>query len=277
MVGDRLAAIVGSVSGGDIAIAALLLVTALWEVGRPEHAADDAAGQRWFSNFSLFAINEGARLWLAPLIAAATGPWPFHLPLPAASGLRYLVLLPALDLTVYVLHRLFHRIPFLWRLHAIHHTDVSVDVSTTVRHHPVEAIVMVFALVAVGGLLGATPREIAIYTTLAFAVQLTAHANVGLPPFVAAGLGLVIVTPSFHRFHHACDLTFRDANYGEILVVWDRLFGTAVASPQAAHAPSQFGVAAYLAPRFRSLAWILLQPFLPRPAETALREGSEIA
>ncbi len=204
-------------------------------------------------------------MWLAPLIAAATGPWSFHLPLPATPVWRYLVLLPALDLTVYLLHRLFHRVEFLWRLHAIHHTDVALDVGTAVRHHPFEAILIVFALVATGGLLGATPGEIAVYTMLAFAVQLVAHANVRLPRFVAAGLGAVIVTPQFHRFHHACDIELSNANYGEIFVVWDRLFGTAVA-PQAADGPEAFGVAAYLAPRFRSLGWILIQPFLARPA-----------
>jgi sterol desaturase/sphingolipid hydroxylase (fatty acid hydroxylase superfamily) len=265
MAGDWLAGIVGTLSASDVTIAALLFATALWEHGRPEQAVDEAAGQRWLANFSLFAINVSARLWLAPLIAAATGPWPVHLPLPAAPGLRYLILLPALDLTVYLLHRMFHAIPWLWRLHAIHHTDIALDVSTTVRHHPVEATSIVFALVAIGGLLGATPSEIAVYTTLAFAVQLVAHANVRLPRFVAAGLGAVVVTPQFHRFHHACDVELSNANYGEILVVWDRLFRTAVA-PQEADVPAAFGVAAYLAPRFRSLGWILIQPFLARPA-----------
>jgi sterol desaturase/sphingolipid hydroxylase (fatty acid hydroxylase superfamily) len=268
MSGDWVAGIVRTLSPGDVTIAVLLLATALWEHGRPEHAVDEAAGQRWLANFSLFAINESARLWLAPLIAAATGPWPVHLPLPAAPGLRYLILLPALDLTVYLLHRLFHQVPWLWRVHAIHHTDIAVDVSTAVRHHPFEATSIVFALVAIGGLLGATPGEIAVYTTLAFAVQLVAHANVGVPRFVAAGLAAVVVTPQFHRLHHACDVALSNANYGEILVVWDRLFGTAVAPP-AAEVPASFGVAVYLAPRFRSLGWILLQPFLARPAVTA--------
>src|ERR1700689_311186 len=116
MSGDWGAGIFRTLAAGGVTIAALLLAVALWEHGRPEHAADEAAGQRWLANFSLFAINESARLWLAPLIAAATGPWPVHLPLPAAPGLRYLILLPALDLTVYLLHRLFHQVPWLWRL-----------------------------------------------------------------------------------------------------------------------------------------------------------------
>ena len=53
----------------------------------------------------------------------------------------------------------------------------------------------------------------------------------------------------------------------EIFLIWDRIFGTLAAPSQSVAVPVQFGVAAYLAPRFRSLGWMLVkQPFLPRPA-----------
>ncbi len=123
---------------------------------------------------------------------------------------------------------------------------------------------MGFALVTVAGALGATAGGLAVYTMIAFAVQLVAHANVTLPSWLGGALERIIVTPGFHRLHHACDPRLHNANYGEVLAVWDRLFATAIMSRAATVDPVPFGVAAYLAPRFRSLGWILAQPFLPR-------------
>jgi sterol desaturase/sphingolipid hydroxylase (fatty acid hydroxylase superfamily) len=263
---DWLGSAAARLSGTGAVVVLWFAATAFWESRRPDRKEEAAAGQRWFANFSLFALYEGAWLWLAPLLYAATGPWLLHVPYPEAFGLRFLILVLALDLATYGMHRLFHASDWLWRVHAVHHTDTDLDISTTVRHHPIEAILMSIVLAGGGAILGATPADIAAYGMIAFAVQLLAHANVALPPRIAAVLAWVVVTPAYHRFHHARDERFCNANYGEVFLIWDRLFGTLAAPSQAILVPAQFGVLAYLAPRFRSLGWMLLQPFLSRSA-----------
>jgi len=250
-----------------IAIGVPLVAIAWWESCRPERTPDQGTGQRWLANFSLYAINTGVWLGLAPLIGAATQPFAFKVSLlPEAPALRFLALLLAFDLAEYVLHRLLHRFGWLWRLHAVHHSDTDLDVSSTVRHHPFEGLGVSFALVITAGLLGAAPYELAAYGVFGMAVQLLAHANLAIPPRISSVVGWLIVTPAFHRLHHCRDERFYNANFGEVFTIWDRLFGTLAAPSSAAPAPAEFGVTAYLAPRFSALGWILLQPFLSRPA-----------
>ncbi|MGH6827803.1 MAG: sterol desaturase family protein [Rhizomicrobium sp.] len=262
---DWLGTYASRLSGTGAAVVLWFLVAAFWENRRPDRVEGAAAGQRWFANFSLFALYQGPWVWLAPLLYAATGPWSLHIPYPRALGLRFLILVLALDVATYGLHRLFHAYGWLWRFHAVHHTDTDLDISTTVRHHPIEALAMAVVLAGSGAIMGATPAEIAAYGMIAFAVQLVAHANVALPPRIASALAWVVVTPAYHRFHHAREERFSNANYGEVFLIWDRIFGTLAAPSQAIAVPTQFGVVAYLAPRFRSLGWMLVQPFLPRP------------
>ena|SRR5258708_38548241 len=116
---------------------------------------------------------------------------------------------------------------------------------------------MLFAVIAL--LVGASAAEMAVYSLILLAVQLVAHANVALPPALERALGGVLITPSFHRVHHSRERHQSDANYGQILTLWDRLFGT-LAPHDGRAAPVAFGVSAFLAPRFRTVAGMLLQP-----------------
>jgi len=121
-------------------------------------------------------------------------------------------------------------------------------------------VVLLLLLAGFATLIGARPGDLAIYAAIEFAVQLAAHANIALPPRLERALGWLVVTPGFHRFHHSRDPRQSNANYGQVLTIWDRLFRTlAPGAP-----PAELGVAEYIAPRFQSLGWILLQPFLPR-------------
>ena len=79
---DWLGRIVAGLSGTGAAVVLCFVVTAFWESRRPDRADGAAAGQRWFANFSLFGLYEGAWLWLAPLLYAVTGSWSLHVPLP---------------------------------------------------------------------------------------------------------------------------------------------------------------------------------------------------
>jgi len=254
-----------------IAVAALFVAVGLWETARPERAAEQNAGRRWIANLGLYAISEGVRIALAPLLAALMSAAALSPFVPAnaqggMSGLHLAFVVLALDLAFYALHRLLHAVDWLWRLHAIHHTDLALDVTTTVRHHPLETLPLTLTAFGVGAAIGATPGEIAFYGVVAFAVQLLAHANVALPAAIAVPLAHIMVTPGFHRLHHSRDARECNANYGQVLSVWDRLLGTAVMPAQSQVA--QFGVDGYEAPQAQRLDAMLLQPLRRRPQQS---------
>ena len=245
-----------------IIVAALFVAIGLWEHARPEHSSDEKTGSRWIANLGLYVISEGFRIALAPLLAMLTAAASL-VPLPHLEGFSFLHLagvVLVLDFSFYALHRLLHALGPLWRLHAIHHTDLALDVSTTVRHHPLEAILIAATAFAVGALIGATPDEIVVYGVIAFAVQLLAHASVALPQALARALGAVIVTPGFHRLHHSRDPREHHANYGQVFTFWDRLFGTARARVDGS--VEQFGVNEYTMPGSQRIGAMLLQPVL---------------
>jgi sterol desaturase/sphingolipid hydroxylase (fatty acid hydroxylase superfamily) len=250
-------------------LALLFIGLASWEHLRPKRPPGRSEGWRWLTNGALFLLVESGNLWLTPFLASLVTPSFHGMFASGEPGLRLVAVLLAIDGLQYFLHRLSHALGWLWRMHAIHHTDIDVDVSTTIRHHPLESLVLLLAVAVIATVAGVTPGELALYGLIEFSVQLLAHANVALPARLERRMGALVVTPAFHRFHHALDPRQSNANYGQVLTIWDRLFGTLAAGAP----PAEFGVGEYLAPRFQSLGWILLQPILPRVAAEAQFEG----
>ena len=131
-----------------------------------------------------------------------------------------------LDLVAYLDHRVRHVVRSLWAFHRTHHTDVDVDVTTSFRHHPFDIVALNLLLalaVAVGGI-GATAVAAAAVTTSIFG--LFTHARLRLPARWEHRLSSVVQTPGMHRVHHSPDQPQTDSNFGLILSVWDRAFGT---------------------------------------------------
>ncbi len=139
------------------------------------------------------------------------------------------VALVLLDLTAqYWAHYLLHKIRWMWRMHVIHHSDTKVDATTGTRLHPGDfAVREVFALAALI-LTGAPLAFYVVYRiTTTFFTFLT-HANISLPTRADAALSLLFVTPDMHKFHHHFERPWTDMNFGGILSIWDRMFGTFV-------------------------------------------------
>jgi sterol desaturase/sphingolipid hydroxylase (fatty acid hydroxylase superfamily) len=126
----------------------------------------------------------------------------------------------------WLVHLVQHKTPALWRFHIIHHSDNNVDVTTGLRHHPVESVLRgVFFLMGVT-LAGAPMYGVMIYqTVLVLVVQFT-HANIRLPRFLDKILSFIVVSPNMHKVHHHWKQPYTDSNYGAVLAIWDRLFGT---------------------------------------------------
>ena len=138
-----------------------------------------------------------------------------------------LTALLVLDLMAqYLVHVLLHKIPWMWRLHIVHHSDTRVDATTGTRHHPADYLFReIFALLAIF-ILGLPLAFYLLYRFITIIFTYFIHANIKLPKALDKALSWVFVSPDMHKFHHHRDLPWTDSNYGGILSIWDRLFGT---------------------------------------------------
>lgn len=119
-----------------------------------------------------------------------------------------------------------HKIPLLWRFHVVHHADNNVDVTTGLRHHPIESVlrgIFFFMGILVSG---APMYAVMIFQTLLVLSTAFTHANIGLPRWLDKGLSYIFVSPNMHKVHHHWKQPFTDSNYGAIFSIWDRLLGT---------------------------------------------------
>jgi sterol desaturase/sphingolipid hydroxylase (fatty acid hydroxylase superfamily) len=225
-----------------------LLVVALWEFCGPRRRREFPALRRrlanigfWILNLVLAALLLPRAASIRPQIEALLGfglpSWPI-----ADAGLSFVTGFLLLDLMRYLLHRCEHAVPIFWRFHALHHSDPDVDVTTAVRHHPIEDVplsvvywlaVLVFDIPA-GAIIS---HGLAVFATAA--VQ---HGNIRLPEWLERWLQPVLVTVDMHRIHHSVVFDQANSNYGAVLSVWDRFFGTYTRITRAQHDRIVFGV-----------------------------------
>lgn len=108
----------------------------------------------------------------------------------------------------------------------MHHADNNVDVTTGLRHHPIESIVRgLFFFLAVF-VSGAPMYAVMLYQTILVFATAFAHSNISLPSNLDKALSYVIVSPNMHKVHHHFKQPFTDSNYGAVLSIWDRIFKT---------------------------------------------------
>ena len=240
---------------------ALMLAERLW----PRRSGIDRR-HRWRTNFGLTAINV-VTLGLQPLSLIGAARWAEvqgwgllnQVALPVALLLP--VVLLARGFISFATHWLMHRVPVFWRLHRVHHLDTELDVSSTVRFHPLEFVATLLPSVALVALLGLTPWILVLYELLDVGVTLFTHANLRLSPRLDAALRWLIVTPDLHRVHHSIDQPETDSNFGAVFPHWDYLFGTYRAAPRAPHETMPLGLAEERGARTAALGWLMAAPF----------------
>jgi sterol desaturase/sphingolipid hydroxylase (fatty acid hydroxylase superfamily) len=140
--------------------------------------------------------------------------------------LQFLLMFILLDFFEYVYHVIMHRVKLFWMFHLVHHSDKKVDVSSTLREHPGETFFRLsFTLVWV--LITGVPLWIFVLRQfIQIASNIIAHANFKLPEKVNRVVSVFFVTPNMHQVHHHYKLPYTDRNYGDVLSIWDRMFGT---------------------------------------------------
>ncbi|RYZ18105.1 MAG: sterol desaturase family protein, partial [Chitinophagaceae bacterium] len=126
----------------------------------------------------------------------------------------------------WLVHITEHKLALLWRFHVVHHADNNVDVTTGLRHHPVESVLRGLFFFAGILLSGAPMYAVMIFQTALVLATAFTHANISLPRWLDRGLSYILVSPNMHKVHHHWQQPYTDSNYGAVLSIWDRLLGT---------------------------------------------------
>lgn len=141
---------------------------------------------------------------------------------------KTLVTVVFMDFMLYVWHLLNHEMPFLWRFHRVHHTDLNMDVSSATRFHIGELAISAVIKISLVFFLGADMFGVLLFETLlVFAVQFH-HSSLTVPQWFEKIYWVLFVPPSMHRIHHSVVIKQRDSNYGTIFSIWDRILGTLI-------------------------------------------------
>ncbi|MBB6519944.1 sterol desaturase family protein [Pseudoteredinibacter isoporae] len=231
-----------------------MMLFLLWDDFNKRSGASQNIQTRWPGNLFLAALNtllvvfalepalKPVSQFIAELLHNKLG---WIAPLTHTEYHWIVYFIPAIlvyELVDYVIHRFAHRLPWLWRLHATHHTDTRVDATTAHRHHPLEIVVNSFLgapfLVAIG-----VPIMVAIWHPLIRMVLIAFnHSNSLLPDWLDKPLSYVLATPNFHRIHHFSERQYTNSNYGTIFSFYDHLFGTAKYLPKAELETKEIGL-----------------------------------
>ena len=131
-----------------------------------------------------------------------------------------------LDYSNYLWHILLHKLPFMWRFHLVHHSDLDLDITTAFRFHFGEMIGSVFFRGAAIILIGASPIMVLIYEIAFEAASQFHHSNIKLPFKFEKILNFLIVTPRMHGIHHSMIKRETDSNFSIIFSFWDRIHKT---------------------------------------------------
>ncbi|MGH7786391.1 MAG: sterol desaturase family protein [Candidatus Binatia bacterium] len=258
----------------------LVVVCLTWEMVWPRRLERAGLASRWASNVSLALIgqvlahgSQALTLLGAAWLAHHAGGGVFARYDPGWLG-ALLITGFAFEIVGYSLHVLMHEVHWLWRFHAVHHSDTDLDVLSTYRHHPGEPILVAAASIPVVIVLAPPATVVLALEALRMIVNVVSHANIYIPERVDRVVSRFVITPDFHRLHHCSERRYTNSNYGVTVPWFDRLFGTASARPFAAQSSMELGLEYFREPRDSRLDRLLALPFRSFPAGVAARPGA---
>ena len=195
-------------------VVAVLVLTLL------ERRAGHASGDWWInlqtfaiSTFGAFTVYTWIRPWQAgSLIDGATlPPW-----------LAVLLFVLVQDLGENLFHRIQHRVPFMWNMHSLHHSDPDMAVLTTYRHFWADRLLKTVTIWAVAGMI-ISPTPLAAFSYLLISQwHFVAHANLD---WNFGKWSWVINSPAYHRRHHSSDPADYDSNFAGLFPFYDVILG----------------------------------------------------
>ena len=131
-----------------------------------------------------------------------------------------------LDYTLYIWHWLNHRVPGLWRFHAVHHVDLDLDSTTGLRFHIGELALAAGFRAAQVLLLGVDRETLSVWQQALVLSVVFHHSNLELPVEAERALQYLFVTPRMHGIHHSTKSEEMNTNYSSLLSWWDRVHGS---------------------------------------------------
>lgn len=248
-----------------VVVAVLLALLLAWQHLRPRRGDAAIPGRQW-RNIALVLVSSAVVYLLVPVTTVAfaasmatSGSGLFNrIALPMA--LEMLLGIVVLDLAIYWQHRWFHLLPWLWRIHRVHHSDVGFDSTLGLRFHPAEILLSLLYKLVLIWVFGFAPLTVLVYEILLASFALFTHADIALPARWDARLRQVFVTPDWHRVHHSVYREETNSNYGNILSVWDRLFASHVLQPRDGHVGMRIGLPGFRDPGTQTILSLLRQP-----------------
>jgi sterol desaturase/sphingolipid hydroxylase (fatty acid hydroxylase superfamily) len=248
-------------------VAGTFVALALLERRRPLRRSVEPKLQRTGRNLAIAALGavavQVAEMPIVSRVAAAVERrhWGLlkRLRLPVWLEVSAAVLL--MDYTLYVWHVLTHRVPALWRFHAVHHIDLDLDASTALRFHFGELTLSTPWRVAQVAVIGTSPLALSVWQTGLLMAILFHHSNVELPLVLERRVSRVFVTPRMHGIHHSQVRDETNSNWSSGLTVWDWLHGTL--SQNVPQREITIGVPAFSDPAMVTLPKMIALPFEP--------------
>lgn len=260
----------------------VLVAMALLELLLPMRDLEAPKTRRWLTNFAIVGLDTAMLRLLFPILAVGVAAevtrrgWGLFSLVDLPVWLESLICVILLDLAIYGQHVASHKMPILWRVHKVHHSDRDIDVTTAIRFHPVEIALSMIYKFAVIAVLGAGPWAVLLFEVLLNATAMFNHANIRLPGPLDAVVRLVVVTPDMHRVHHSVYRRETDSNYGFNLSVWDRLFGTYIPQPAHGHTGMSIGLKSYRDFSPTRLWWSVSLPFRRETPDDRRGQGPDL-
>jgi sterol desaturase/sphingolipid hydroxylase (fatty acid hydroxylase superfamily) len=217
-------------------------------------------------NMAIWAARLPLNVFVLPAIGAAmaaaaqraglpslhVSTWPF-----ALGAAAYLLVH---DFGEFAFHRAQHAVPWLWRLHSLHHSDPCMSATTTERHFWGDGILKAVTIwPAAALLLQPSPAQYFVFSA-AYLYNVFIHANL---PVNFGRLSWVLNSPAYHRLHHSCAPEHFDRNFVALFPIWDVIFG----SYRRPNGDAQTGLEVCPATVVDALLWPA--PPLSAPAPTA--------
>jgi sterol desaturase/sphingolipid hydroxylase (fatty acid hydroxylase superfamily) len=143
--------------------------------------------------------------------------------MPESFG-KYLIAFVLLDLAMFGWHYLTHHSVWLWKFHKVHHSDMTLNVTTGLRFHLAELLMEAMVRVVFIALIGVDAGVVLFTQTLISIFVLFHHTNITFPN--EEQWAKIFIVPRLHRVHHSVLREEHDSNYGAVFSCWDRLFGT---------------------------------------------------
>ncbi|MCH4891395.1 sterol desaturase family protein [Acidaminobacter sp. JC074] len=175
--------------------------------------------------------------------------------------LEFILSLLILDVVIYFQHRLFHKVDFLWKLHAMHHIDPMLDTTSGLRFHPLEIIISNFIKVATILVFGITPLAVVSFEIALNLLAMFNHSNIKINKKLEHKINKILITPALHTIHHSKIKNETNSNFGFSVPWWDKLFNTFTAEGKYPQEKIHIGTLPMPGKTYQLFPGMLIYPF----------------